>query len=309
MKPVYMINGFLESGKTSFISYTLSQPYFRTAGRTLLILCEEGEEEYEASLLKKNRTIVETIEDEENFTAEYLLELDKKYNPERVVIEYNGTWNYRNMKLPVVWSMEQQITMIDGSTFLSYFANMKSLMVEQLRASELVVVNRCDGIEDLASYKRNIKAVAQNAEIIFEDSKGEINVTMDEELPFDVHADVIELDDKGYGAWYIDSLDNLPRYVGKTINFIAMVMKPKKFPKGFFVPGRQAMTCCANDIAFLGFACRYDKIDELKEGSYVKVSAKVKCEYFSEYRGEGPILEALSIVPHAKPEKEIIDFT
>jgi len=309
MKPVYMINGFLESGKSSFISYTLGQQYFRTSGRTLLIVCEEGEVEYSDELLKKSKTDMEIIEDESDFTPEALSYLDKRYKPERIVIEYNGMWDFRNMHLPEDWSLEQQITVIDATTFTSYFANMKSLMVEQLRASELVVFNRCDGIEDLASFKRSVKPVAQNAEIIFETSKGEVNVTMDEELPYDVHADRIDLDDNGYGAWYIDSLDNLPRYVGKTISFRALVMKPKKFPKGYFVPGREAMTCCANDIAFLGFACKYDQADTLKEGSWVQVTATVHCEFFVEYRGEGPVLKAISVEPASKPDKEIIDFT
>ena len=53
MKPVYVINGFLESGKTEFIRYTLAQPYFRIKGKTLLIVCEEGEIEFEEKLLKK----------------------------------------------------------------------------------------------------------------------------------------------------------------------------------------------------------------------------------------------------------------
>ena len=53
MKPVYVINGFLESGKTEFISFTLAQPYFQVRGKTLLIVCEEGENEYEEALLKK----------------------------------------------------------------------------------------------------------------------------------------------------------------------------------------------------------------------------------------------------------------
>lgn len=309
MKPVYMINGFLESGKTSFITYTLAQSYFRIQGRTLLILCEEGEEEYDEALLKKSKTDLVLIDEEDRFTPEYLIELDKKYDPERIVIEYNGMWDFRNMKLPVMWAMEQQITLIDASTFVSYFANMKSLLIEQLRKSELIIFNRCNADMDLANFKRNVKAVAQNAQIIFEDSRGEINVTMDEELPYDVHADRIDLDDNGYGVWYIDALDNLPRYEGKTISFLAMVMKPKKFPKGYFVPGRQAMTCCANDIAFLGFACRYDKVNELKEGSWVTVTAKVRQEYFDEYRGEGPVLEAVSVESAQKPEKEIIDFT
>ena len=61
MKPVYVINGFLESGKTEFITYTLAQPYFQVRGKTLLILCEEGETEYEEFLLKKSKTVVELV--------------------------------------------------------------------------------------------------------------------------------------------------------------------------------------------------------------------------------------------------------
>ena len=69
MKPVYVINGFLESGKTEFIMYTLSQPYFQTKGTTLLILCEEGETEYDEDILKRSRTIVEVVDEEAQMTA------------------------------------------------------------------------------------------------------------------------------------------------------------------------------------------------------------------------------------------------
>ena len=167
MKPVYMINGFLESGKTGFICYTLEQPYFQINGRTLLIVCEEGEEEYDEKLLKKSRTDLVRIEDEEDFTTAHLIELEKKYKPERIIIEYNGMWNFKNLKLPFHWSIEQQITMIDASTFPMYFTNMKSLLAEMLRKSEMIIFNRCDGIEDLSIYKRNVKAINQQSEIIF----------------------------------------------------------------------------------------------------------------------------------------------
>ena len=176
MKPVYIINGFLESGKTEFISFTISQPYFQIRGKTLLIVCEEGEVEYDAKLLKKSRTIMEVIEEEEDFTPEKLLELEKEHKPERIVIEYNGMWNCKDMKLPWHWDVEQQITTVNGATFQTYYANMKSLVAEQVRKSELIIFNRCDGLNDqLANFKRNIKAVNPQAEIIFEDKDGEIN--------------------------------------------------------------------------------------------------------------------------------------
>ena len=308
MKPVYVINGFLESGKTEFITYTLAQPYFQTGGRTLLILCEEGENEYDEQLLKLSRTDLVLIENEEDFQPAKLIELEKKHKPERIIIEYNGMWNYKEMKLPWHWKIEQQITTIDASTFPMYFTNMKSLLAEQIRASELIIFNRCDGVEDLSSYKRNIKAINQKAEIVFEGSNGEINEIMEEDLPYDLKAPIIELNNDSYGIWYLDSLDHLERYEGKTIKFTAMVLKPKDFPTGYFVPGRMAMTCCADDMAFLGFACEYDKADKLTDQQWVKVTAKVAKEYFADYQGEGPILHATSVEQTKAPKETVISF-
>ena len=309
MKPVFIINGFLESGKTEFICYTLDQPYFQIKGRTLLILCEEGENEYEEKLLKKSRTDLVLIEDEEEFNTAHLMELEKQYKPERILIEYNGMWNFKNMKLPFHWRVEQQITTIDASTFPMYYTNMKSLLAEMIRGSEMIIFNRCDGIEDLSSYKRNVKAINQRADIIFEDSEGEINQIFEDDLPYSLDAPVLELDNEGYGIWYLDSLDHLERYIGKTVQFLAMVMKPKEFPKGYFIPGRMAMTCCAEDMAFLGFACKYAQADKLTDKQWVKVTAKVEKEYFEDYQGEGPVLHAISVEQAREPKETVISFT
>lgn len=308
MKPVYMINGFLESGKTEFITYTIAQPYFRTKGKTLIIACEDGEIEYDPILLKKTNAVVEWIEEEEDFNTSNLLELEKKYNPERIIIEYNGMWNFKNVKLPWHWKIEQQITCINGSTFPMYYTNMRSLLAEMVRKSEMIIFNRCDGIEDLASYRRNIKAVNQSADIIFEDSEGEIDEIFEEDLPYDLNQPVIELDNQGYGIWYLDSLDHLDRYIGKTIRFKGMVVRPQGFAKNYFVPGRLAMTCCADDMAFLGFACEYAGADTLKEKEWVEVTASVSKEYWADYKGEGPVLHATSVVKTKAPKEEIISF-
>lgn len=308
MKPVYVINGFLESGKTEFIKFTIEQPYFQTRGTTLLLVCEEGEEEYDAKILKRTNTVLERIEEEADFNPKHLMELEKKYNPERIVIEYNGMWNYKDMKLPVHWKIEQQITNIDASTFSMYFTNMKSLLAEMIRKSEMIIFNRCDGIEELNVYKRNIKAINQIADIIFEDSNGEIDEIFEEDLPYNLEDEVIELDNEGYGIWYLDSLDHLERYLDKTVEFKARVLKPQGFPQDYFVPGRTAMTCCADDMAFLGFACEYEKADSLKNNEWVKVRAKVSLEYFADYQGEGPVLHALQVEAAEAPEEEVISF-
>lgn len=309
MKPVYIINGFLESGKTEFIVYTLAQPYFQLKGKTLLVLCEEGEIEYDEKLLKDSNTVLELIEEEEDFTPSALMELDKKYKPERIIIEYNGMWNFKNMKLPWHWSIEQQITCIDASTFPMYYTNMKSLLAEMVRKSEMIIFNRCDGIQELNVYKRNIKAVNQSADVIFEDANGEVNEIFEEDLPYDLQAEIIDLKDESYGIWYLDSLDHMERYEGKTIRFTGMVLKPENIEKGYFVPGRMAMTCCADDMAFLGFACQYEGAENLKQREWVQVTATVKKEYWKDYEGEGPILHAVSVIKTKAPKNEVISFS
>ncbi len=310
MKPVYVINGFLESGKTEFISFTLAQPYFQIKGKTLLIVCEEGENEYDAALLKKSRTELELIEEEADFTPENLTALEKKHKPERIIIEYNGMWNYKNAKLPWYWKIEQQITTIDGSTFPMYYTNMRSLLAEMIRKSEMIIINRCDTVKDqLNTYKRNIKAVNASADVIFEDANGEIDEILEEDLPYDLKQDVIVLDNEGYGIWYLDAMDHLERYVGKKLQFVAMVLKPENFPKGYFVPGRMAMTCCAEDMAFLGYACQYDGAASLKQKEWVKVTATVAREYWEDYKGEGPILHAISVEKTKAPKEEVISFS
>ena len=308
MKPVYIINGFLESGKTEFINFTLDQPYFQISGKTLLLLCEEGEVEYDPYVLKRSNTVVEVIDEEADFTVEKMVELEKKHHPERIIIEYNGMWKFRDLRLPWHWRVEQQITTIDASTFPVYFTNMKSMVADMLRKSEMIIFNRCDGIGDLNVYKRNVKALNPAADIIFEDSSGEIDELMEDDLPYDLSADPIVLDDKTYGIWYLDSLDHLDRYVGKKIQFTALVMKPDGFPKDYFVPGRMAMTCCAEDMTFLGFACVYDKIGLFAERDWVKVTAVVEKEYFADYEGEGPVLHATSGTKAKQPKEPVISF-
>ena len=307
--PVYMINGFLESGKTDFINFTITQDYFRTGERTLLVVCEEGEQEYDPKVLKRTNTFMELIEDEEDFTVDALNYLVNKDNVSRVIIEYNGMWQHKNIELPSDWKLEQQITLIDASTFPMYFTNMKSMVSDMVRSSEMIIFNRCNESADLASYKRNVKALNPQAEVIFEGPQGEINITLDEDLPYDINSDLLELDNFGFGIWYIDMMDNPDRYEGKTVSYVGQVLHPKQFPQGYFVPGRMAMTCCAEDMAFLGYATKFEGCKNLKERSWVKVTAVIKNEYFSDYQGVGPVLYAKEVVATGEPKQPVIDFS
>ena len=206
--PVFLINGFLEAGKTEFLSFTMEQDYFQAEGKTLLIVCEEGENEYDEELLKKTRTSVVYVDNLEEMNPERLTELELLYNPERVLIEWNGMWNQDDLKLPNDWNLYQQITIVDMTTFDLYAKNMKSLLAAMVRNSELIICNRCDGIEDLDRYKRLLKSMNTKCEIVFEDENGEINEISEEDLPYDVNAPVIEIKPEDY-AVLMEEAENL----------------------------------------------------------------------------------------------------
>ena len=306
--PVFLINGFLEAGKTQFLEFTMDQEYFQTEGKTLLIVCEEGDTEYDEKKLKKHQTAVVYVDELSKLTPAYLNELEVIYRPERVLLD--GMWNQDELTLPDDWNIYQQITIIDGSTFDLYIQNMKPLLGAMLRNSELVIVNRCDGIADekLTSYRRTIRAMSRESEIVLEDKNGEIEqATLEEDLPYDINADVIQIKPEDYGIWYIDCMDQPERYKGKTVEFTAMVLKSPKFPKGQFVPGRMAMTCCEADMTFLGFMCKWKDAEKYKTKEWVKVRAKVGVEYQRDYHGEGPVLYAEN-VEKAAEIKDIVQF-
>lgn len=305
--PLFLINGFLEAGKTAFLSYTMSQDYFQTEGKTLLIVCEEGDTEYDEELLKSTRTSVVYADSIGEITPERLTELELLYNPERVLIEWNGMWNQDDLKIPEDWMIYQQITIIDMSTFDLYAKNMKPLLAAMVRNTELIICNRCDGIEDLEKYKRMLKSMNTRCDIVFEDENGEINELSEEDLPYDLNAEVIEIEPGAYGIWYIDCMDKPERYVGKTVEFTAMVLKSPEFPKNYFVPGRMAMTCCADDMTFLGYVCKAREARNLETGQWVKVRAKVALEYWQDYEGEGPVLYAEEVVLTEAVE-DVVEF-
>ncbi len=312
MKPVYVINGFLDSGKTEFINYTLTQPYFRIRGTTLIFLCEEGETEYDPKLLKKTNTVIEVIDKEEDFNPSNLTELEKKHKPERIIVEWNGMWNYKAVKFPWYWQLEQQITCVDGSTFAMYLQNMRSQANEMMKKSELVIFNRCDNVRDqLSTFKRGVLAVNRDAEVVFEDSQGPINEMMEEELPYDLSKDTLELNDQAYIIWFMDIMDHPERYEGKKISFLAQSFIPEKIEKGYFVPGRMAMTCCAEDMSYFGYVCNYSLLPGFTpvNKEYYKVTCEVHRRYWADYKGEGPVMDLISATPSKKPKDEVISFT
>ena len=309
--PVYLFVGQLESGKTKFIQETMEDPQFDSGDKTLLLVCEEGEEEYDPDRFAFGGVTVATIEDKAQLTEARLLELEKKSNCGRVIVEYNGMWkvsDFEALKLPEGWQIEQKLTTVDASTFQMYLANLKPLFVEMVRGAELVLFNRCEDIAPLAGYRRSVKVVSPQAEVIFEDEEGEVENIFEDDVPYDLKAPVIRIEKEDYGIWYVDMMENPDRYKGKTVEFTAKVVKPRSFPSKVFLPGRMAMTCCADDTTFLGYVCRSPYAPKLTPGQWVEITAKVGIENRMEYQGEGIVLYADYVSPCDPLPDEMVYF-
>ena len=311
---VFFITGFMDGGKTSLINQTLYGSEFANAPeKKLVICCEDGEEEYDKEKLKTVNADLVMLENEEDFNIDTLKKLQAEYNPDHVFIEYNGTWEVGpvyEMKMPAGWVLAQSIAVIDSTTFEMYQVNMRAMMNEAIFGAELVIFNRCP--EDMNKRKARafVKSINRPAQIIYELEDGNVD-TREEELPYDINADFIDVTDADYGIWFTDCMDKPKKYEGKTVHFLGLVYNPNdgSLKRDVFVPGRFAMTCCADDIQFLGMKCKYKEAYTLEHKSWVDFTGKIKIEFAKEYRGLGPVLYAEKVIKAEKPEDELVYFS
>ena len=311
--PIYLITGFLESGKTTFINFTVAQEYFQIDEPTLLITTEEGEVEYDEKELLKYNTVLEVVENQEQFTPDYLKKLKRRYSPERVILEYNPLWSVKSleeMEMPRGWGIVQEIVTVDASCFQIYMQNLnlKSIFMEMVQHADMVMFNRCRPEDPLPSFRRSIKVVNPACDVLFENEEGEINNIFEDAMPYDLDADVIDIEDADYGIFYVDMEDHPERYRGKTVRFKGRVLKSEDAKAEFFVPGRMAMTCCADDTTFIGYICEFPKAKSLLMGQWVEVTAQVDWKYMPQYEGEGPVLIAKDIKSVQRPEVDLVYF-
>lgn len=305
--PVYLIAGFLDAGKTQFINGILADG-FAAKSRTLLLCCEEGEEEYDSRLLK-NITVV-TVEDEEQLTEPFLKECEKKYRPRQVLVEYNGMWQLPSLMaaLPVNWIMVQVFSFMDAGTFELYTKNMGQLAMEKVTAADVLVFNRCTPALRDALRGRNLRMVNRRAQIFLENVDGtDEDYLTGDECPFDLNQEVIDIPPEDFGVWYVDVMDHPDRYEGRKLHTKLVMMRSSKYP-GVCCPGRFAMVCCAEDVAFLGLMARGQGLEEYMNKSWLEATFQMTVEEHPAYGGKGPVMNILASRPCEKAEPEILTY-
>ena len=310
--PVYVFTGFLDAGKSKFIQETLEDPRFNAGERTLLLVFEEGEEEYDFSAYPHQNVFLEIL-DQQTVTTKQLQALAKKHKVQRVVAELNDMQLVGDlyMRFPEDWVVAQEVMFADSTTFMAYNANMRNLMMDKLTGAQMVVFNRLAPGADTMPFHKVARAANRRVDILYDYTDGTTAFDeIEDPLPFDINAPVIEVKDEDYAIWYRDVTEEPQKYDGKTVRFKAQVAMLRREKNSMFAPGRFVMTCCVEDIQFCGIPCRYEKARELESRSWVMVTAKITAEMHQLYKGDlGPVLTALSVELGAVPaEPDVATF-
>ncbi len=309
--PIYLFTGFLEAGKTKFIQETLESEEFNSGENTLLLVCEEGICEFEKDRFKVDNVLIEYIDDPDDINTDTFKRLEKKYNVQRVIIEYNGMWLLDDLyaSFPREWSVYQEIFTADAQTFENYNQNMRSLVVDKLKSCELVMFNRAAAETNREEFHKIIRSINKRCTIAYEFTDGHVEEdNIEDPLPFDVNADIIEIKDDDYAVWYRDLSEDTSKYIGKVLKFKGIVGRERLLGDKAFVFGRHVMTCCAEDISFQGLICKSKEPVELKNRDWIILTAKLIIAEHKVYNGEGPILIAKSIEKAEPPKQEVATF-
>ena len=309
--PVYLFTGFLEAGKTKFIQETLEDRRFCNGERTLLLVCEEGEEEYAPDQFADKSVFIRVVEEQSQLTGENLSRWLRETRAERVVIEYNGMWmlDLLYSAMPEGWMVYQEFMFADATTFPSYNSNMRQLVYDKLKSCELVVFNRFNGAMDKMEYHKIVRAVSRRCDIAYEYVGGKVEYDdIQDPLPFDLNAPIVEIGDDDYAEWYRDMSEEPKKYEDKTVRFKCRALVRKKLPEKTFIVGRHVMTCCVEDIQFAGLVCQWEGADTVQDDSWMILTAKINFRFNRAYGKKGPVLSYIDATLCDAPEQPVATF-
>ena len=306
--PVYLFTGFLESGKTSFIQKTIDDKRFNSNDNILLLVCEEGEEEYK--IPDCNRITVRYLEDSTELDPEKLKKMSDECQATVIVIEYNGMWHMSNLILnkPANWKIFETVLIADSSTFIQYSKNFGNLVSDKLYICDIVVFNRLKS-NDFDVLHKLVRKVNRKSQIYYQDDSGQmISDDIEDVLPFDVNSDFIIIKDCDYALWYSDIMNSAGKYQGKTVTFKALLKNMPELPENIFALGRNVVTCCEEDMQFCWFVALYNRFIVPDENCWVSVKAEIEVRYSEKEDIEIPFLIIKDMYKCGTPIPETASF-
>ena len=305
--PVFIFTGFVESGKTTMIQRWLTQDFFKEQEKVVIICCEDGFTEYENLA---DNVVLYMVENKEDLTSMYIQDIERNERPTAVLLENNcmqSVDELMELEWPENWDIVQISAMIDASKFDEQLRCMRQIMNEQFKYATVVVFNRCDENTKKLKLRAAVKSLNPEASLMFLRNDGTADEELDE-LPFDIDAPVVKIEDMDFGLWFIDIFENCERYNNKTVQFKGQVTRPKGYPMTSFLVYRYAMQCCADDLEYLKLLCVAPGDVKITEGDWVTVTADVRFVMPQGMDAPSPVFNLKSMEKAETPDSEYVYF-
>ncbi len=274
---VFVFAGFLDSGKTTALQGSLIKTRTSDSENAVILCTEEGEEEYHRDVLKLLGIYVEYIEDEDELTKDKLTQIEERYKPESVYIEFNGMWDLKSFlmqPLPDGWDIANVFSLVDASTYGLFLKNMRKEIMNPLSVSDVILLNRCDDDFKKGDVRRALKILNPRAEVFFTRMDGSIDPGIDE-LRLEGKDDVLDIDDTVFCPWFVDTVEHADKYYNRKVRLTGQVTRSRELPEDRFYIGRYAAICCPEDAQFIGFVAEYKGIVP-SNGEWIEADATIQ---------------------------------
>ena len=309
---IYLFTGFLDSGKSTFINDTITTTDFCANEKSVLVVSERGEVEYQQEQIEAQNCDLVYVSSEDDFNYDFFKKLQDQYQPTQILIELNGMYNVDRIiecEKPDNMAVVQVLTTIDASTFGLYIQNMRSLVYQHVKYTDLLIFNRINDSIKKSFLRNNIKAINSTTQIIYEKEDGTVNTLTDDELPFDISSDHLDIQDHDFGLFCMDALDHPEKYEGKHVKLRGKFIGLDKQILDGFILGRLAMVCCEDDTSLIGMVCISQYAKQFIPNEWLEVEGKIHLEYDSEMQGDVCVLqvEIFQVIPPLKQEYVTFD--
>ncbi|KJU71602.1 GTP-binding protein [Clostridium baratii] len=151
---IEIVTGFLSSGKTTFINSLINKTLIKNE-KIVILLCEQGSTSVDITLEKKENINVKYIKVNEEITEEMLFDIYKYEKPDRLIIEFNGTKDLKELATVInnriikkIYRVNTIYNLIDCSTFNIFLSNMGSILISPIKYSNIVILNSRDKVND-----------------------------------------------------------------------------------------------------------------------------------------------------------------
>ncbi len=294
-----LVQGFMDSGKTTFIQDCILNDYFHKYGSTLILCFEQGESEYDIAALRERRTEVAFFgdEEEENVTA-FCLRMINEHHPDRIYVEMNAMMQGLREALPPVMNITYISVWVEWKTMDLYVRNLQQLLNQMVSEAHQVTFRGCPSKDLLAPYSQLFRLMNHKATYLRQDPMGYHEKAFDLFVPWSLDENEIEITQETYLLFWLDAADHPEHYDGKMIRFTSP-LEVRVSGNGIgsgsgiqstdrsaasgdrqnagkdYSAGRIVMTCCMADLQFMSFPLAGENV--CPDTGWFLITARAEC--------------------------------